>query len=123
MEPLSQPTATVSILDPSPRYSFDPSEISKLLGDYYELLCRMHYFPRTHIKYPPHSPAINRTHAESLGLEPQVTDLLEKLPYVEGINNEDEFIMGGSFADFRKEETLEQSRDPDFASPQGGYEE
>jgi hypothetical protein len=103
--------------------NFDPHEIASLLGNYYHLLARMRYFPHSIIKHPPHNPAIDVPFAQSLGLEPQVIELLQLLPYVEGVGGEDEFILGGSFADFRSNGALLQSRDPDYVSPEGGYEE
>ena len=46
--------------------------------------------------------------------------LLQKLPYVDGLNNADEFIAQGSFADFRKKRVLKRSRDPKFMDPEMG---
>ncbi len=102
--------------------SFNPRDIAALMARYYELLARMRYFPSSAIKYPPHSPPIDIAFAQSLGLEPQVIELLQILPYVEGYRNEDEFILGGSFADFRKKGVLSQSRDPAFAEPEGDFD-
>lgn len=107
----------------SSQTQFNPHEIATLLSEYYQLMSRMRYFSPDCIKYPPHNPPIDVPFAQSLGLEPQVIDLLQILPYVEGLNNEDEFILYGSFADFRRKRVLRQSRDPDFASPEGDYEE
>lgn len=104
-------------------YDFDPHEIASLLGNYYQLLARMRYLPHSVIKHPPHNPPIDVPFAQSLGLEPQVIELLQLLPYVEGLGNEEEFILWGSFADFRDNAVLMQSRDPDYVSPEGGYEE
>ncbi|KAF8851553.1 hypothetical protein BDZ45DRAFT_707844 [Acephala macrosclerotiorum] len=102
---------------------FDPHEIASILSEYYQLMARMRYFSPDGIKYPPHDPPIDVELAKSLDLEPQVIELLQVLPYVEGLNNEDEFIAGGSFADFRRKRVLEQSRDPDYVCPTGDYEE
>lgn len=93
------------------------------MGQYYELLADMHYYPRSYIKYPPHSPPISLELCEKYQLEPQVVELLQLLPYIEGYNNEDEFILGGSFADYRDEGVFEQARDPTFASPDGGFDD
>ena len=101
----------------------DPHEIASLLGNYYHLLARMQYFPHSIIKHPPHNPPIDVPFAQSLGLEAQVIELLQLLPYVEGLGSEAEFILEGSFADFRDNGDLEQSRDPDYVFPEGGYEE
>jgi len=102
---------------------FNPSEIIDLMTRFYRLLSKMRYFPASHIKYAPHNPPIDVPHALSLGIEPQAVALLQLLPYVDGLNNEDEFIMHGSFADLRKKSVLERSRDPKFLSPEKGFEE
>ncbi|RFU25799.1 hypothetical protein B7463_g10539, partial [Scytalidium lignicola] len=107
--------------EPGP--SFNPHEIADLLSNYYQLLQRMRYIPASSIKYPPHSPPINVSLAQSLGLEPQVIELLQLLPYVENTGSEDEFIMFGSFMDYRADGALELSRDPDYASPEGGFDD
>lgn len=83
----------------------------------------MLYFPSSYIKYAPHDPPIDVDLAKSYNLEPQVIELLQALPYVEGYCNEDEFILGGSFADMRDPEVLKQSRDPGFCSPDGGFDD
>jgi hypothetical protein len=56
-----------------------------------------------------------------MDLGPQVIELLQLLPYVEGCSN-DEFIFGESFAVFLKKGVLSQSRDPAFASPDKGFD-
>ncbi|KAM3075137.1 hypothetical protein ACMFMG_007406 [Clarireedia jacksonii] len=96
---------------------YNQEEIVSLITRYYELLAKMRYFPKSYIKYPPHEPAIDLKLAKELNLEPQVIELLQALPYVEGYSNEDEFILWGSFADMRDPEVLRQSRDPAYTSP------
>lgn len=108
---------------PTKNPPFKPQEIADLMTQYYELLADMTYYPRSYIKYPPHNPAVSLELCEKYKLEPQVIELLQLLPYVEGYNNEDEFILYGSFADYRDEGVFEQSRDPTYASPEGGFEE
>ncbi|TGO21917.1 hypothetical protein BPAE_0193g00030 [Botrytis paeoniae] len=98
-------------------------EIVTLITQYYELLAKMRYFPASYIKYAPHDPPIDVDLAKSFDLEPQVIELLQALPYIEGYRNEDELILGGSFADMRDLEVLMQSRDPGFASPEGGFDD
>ncbi|TGO42404.1 hypothetical protein BHYA_0009g00830 [Botrytis hyacinthi] len=102
---------------------YDQQEIVTLTTQYYELLAKMRYFPASYIKYAPHDPPIDVELAKSYNLEPQVIELLQALPYIEGYCNEDEFILGGSFADMRNLEVLMQSRDPGFASPEGGFDD
>lgn len=101
---------------------FNPHEIVDLMTRYYQLLANMRYFPVSSIKYAPHDPPIDVELAASLGIEPQGIELLQLLPCVDGLHNEDEFIMHGSFADFRKKSVLERSRDPKFLSPDKGFE-
>ncbi|KAM0160359.1 hypothetical protein ACHAPG_003019 [Botrytis cinerea] len=102
---------------------YDQQEIVTLITRYYELLAKMRYFPASYIKYAPHDPPIDVDLAKSFDLEPQVIELLQALPYIEGYSNEDEFILGGSFADMRSLDVLMQSRDPGFASPEGGFDD
>ena len=107
---------------PSTNTPFNPNDIVDLMSRYYQLLSRMRYFSESRIKYSPHDPPIDVEFAASLGMEPQVIELLQLLPYVEDLHNEDEFIMSGSFADFRKKMVLERSRDLKFLSPDKGFE-
>lgn len=103
---------------------YDQQEIVTLITQYYELLAKMRYFPTaSYIKYAPHDPPIDVALANSYDLESQVIELLQALPYIEGYCNEDEFILGGSFADTRNLEVLMQSRDPGFASPEGAFDD
>jgi hypothetical protein len=107
---------------PSTNVAFNPLEIVDLMTRYYQLLSRMRYFPESCIKHAPHDPPVDAEFAACLGMEPQVIELLQLLPYVDGLHNEDEFIMHGSFADFRKRSVLEQSRDPKFIRPEKGFD-
>ncbi|KAH8753232.1 hypothetical protein BGZ57DRAFT_945181 [Hyaloscypha finlandica] len=107
---------------PSTNAAFNPLEIVDLMTRYYQLLSRMRYFPESCIKHAPHDPPVDAKFAASLGMESQVVELLQLLPYVDGLHNEDEFIMHGSFADFRKRSVLEQSRDPKFITPEKGFD-
>jgi hypothetical protein len=106
----------------STKAAFNPHEIVDLLTKYYQLLSKMRYFPESCIKYAPHEPPIDVELATSLGMEPQVIELLQLLPYVDGLYNEDEFIMHGSFADFRKKDFLKRSRDPKCINPDKGFD-
>ncbi|KAF4634802.1 hypothetical protein G7Y89_g3300 [Cudoniella acicularis] len=109
---MDQLTPAVSDLNIAP---FNPHEIAKLLLSYYELMADMHYIDRTYIKLPPHDPPISTNLAQALNMEPQVIELLHLLPYLEGYGGEDDFMLGGSFADFRDPEQLKRSRDPRYA--------
>ena len=98
-------------------------ETAALIGQFYELFIKMRYLPATSIAYPPHtSPSINTRLAHSLGLTTQAIEFLQLLPYVTGRTawgggGEQEFLFSGIFADFRDDDTLEQSRDPLYGSP------
>ncbi|KAE9376026.1 hypothetical protein N431DRAFT_371044 [Stipitochalara longipes BDJ] len=107
---------------PSANSAFNPHEIVDLMSRYYQLLSRMRYFPESYIKYAPHDPPVDVEYAASLGMESQVIELLQLLPYVDSLNNEDEFIIHGSFADLRENSVLEQSRDPKFLNPEKGFD-
>lgn len=115
-------------IPPTPMPSSPPPwlvETASLIGQVYELFIKMRYLPPGSIAYPPHiSPPINTHYAHSLGLDRQAIELLQLLPYVTGETawgggGEQEFILGGTFADFRDEGTLAQSRDPLYGSPEG----
>lgn len=110
---MDQITPATSNLDIN-SYAFDPNEIATLLSNYYSLLARMHYISPSSIRQPPHAPPINTALARSLHCSPAVISLLEALPYVQGYGGEDDFMLGGSFADFRDDGELKQSRDPSY---------
>lgn len=103
-----------------PFTTFDVAETASIVTYFYQLLAKMGQFAPEIIKYPPHlDPAINITLAKSLGMAPQVIDLLQQLPYLDGYggNEDEQWVYYGTFADFRDDSNLEQSRDPLFASP------
>ncbi|KAF7952457.1 uncharacterized protein EAE97_001954 [Botrytis byssoidea] len=97
---------------------YDRQEIITLITQYYDLLAKIRYFAASYIKYAPHDHPIDVELAKSYDLE-----LLQALPYIEGYRNEDEFVLGGGFADMRNLEVLMQSRDLGFASPEGGFDD
>ena len=101
-----------------PFTTFNSREIASLMTEFYELLSQMGQFPPATIKYPPHlRPSINVKFAKSLGMAPQVVDLIQKLPYIE--SNGRIWLFEGIFADFREDEDLESSRDPFGVNPDG----
>ncbi|CAD6582303.1 MAG: hypothetical protein ASARMPRED_000927 [Alectoria sarmentosa] len=101
-------------------------QLSTLMGDFYQLLAKMQYLDLDQgtIDYPPYTDpekSINTILATQLGLTPEAIQLLQRLPYVaaparwnHGAGDE-EFILYGCFADFRKDGELEESRDPLYA--------
>ena len=98
-------------------------ETAAVMGQFYELFIKMRYLPSDSIAYPPHnSPPIDSRLAHALGLSKPAIEFLQLLPYVTGEvawggGGEQEFLLGGAFADFRDEDVLEQSRDPLYGSP------
>ena len=100
-----------------PITTFNAAEIASLTTEFYEILSKMGQFPPETIKYPPHNPPINANFAKSLGMAPQVIDLLQRLPYVDG--NDRAWLYDAEFADFRYNDQLEQSRDPFHVKPDG----
>lgn len=100
-----------------PITTFNAAEIASLTTEFYEILSKMGQFPPETIKYPPQNPPIDANFAKSLGMAPQVIDLLERLPYVEG--NDRAWLYDAEFADFRYKDQLEQSRDPFHVKPDG----
>ena len=100
-----------------PITTFNVAEIASLTTEFYEILSKMGQFPPESIKYPPHNPPINANFAKSLGMAPQVIDLLQRLPYVKG--NDRVWLYDAEFADFRYNDQLEQSRDPFHVKPDG----
>ena len=101
-----------------PFTTYNTKEIASLMTEFYELLSQMGQFPPATIKYPPHlHPPVNSKFAKSLGMAPQVVDLIQKLPYIE--SNGRTWLFEGIFADFREDEDLESSRDPFGVNPDG----
>ena len=77
----------------------------------------MRYLKPDSIIQPPHKP-LNIALAKSLGIDPVVIDLMQKLPYVSGRGSEDNFFYYGGFAgDCTRDAELEQSRDPLYLCP------
>ena len=100
-----------------PITTFNAVDIAILTTEFYEVLSKMGQFPPEAIKYPPHTPPVNVQFAKSLGMAPQVIDLLQRLPYVEG--NDRAWLFESQFADLRYNDQLEQSRDPFHTKPDG----
>ena len=101
-----------------PFTTFNARETASLMTEFYELLSQMGQFPPATIKYPPHNhPPVNVKFAKSLGMAPQVVDLIQKLPYIESTGRI--WLFEGIFADFREDEDLESSRDPFGVIPDG----
>ncbi|PYI00084.1 hypothetical protein BO71DRAFT_424499 [Aspergillus ellipticus CBS 707.79] len=93
-------------------------EVADLMLEIYETLAKLRYLDPQGIKVGPHDISDLRTMYEANGLDPAVIHLYSILPYVDpnAAGNTD-FFHGGIFADFRKEEEVEQGRDPFYGGP------
>jgi hypothetical protein len=101
-------------------------EIGQLMTDFYELLADMAYYEPEKIDRPPHTnPSINRTYAAELGFSAKAVQMLEALPYLNNGDDNDfawqggagdaEFLLYGTFIDFRVDENLPANEDPLYA--------
>ncbi|KAH0367956.1 hypothetical protein KCU65_g4374, partial [Aureobasidium melanogenum] len=86
--------------------------IASLMNELYTLFIDMGYLPPTSVSFAPHTNCpISLNHAALFGLEKQVVDLLQMLPYYDGKgpnwnfgSDQGEFLFGGEFdADIRGE--------------------
>ncbi|THY93222.1 hypothetical protein D6C93_05692 [Aureobasidium pullulans] len=91
--------------------------IASLMNELYTLFVDMQYIPASSISFAPHTTnPISLRHAALFGLEKQVVDLLQMLPYHDGSqpdwnfgSDNGEFLFGGEFDDDLrgKEESIE----------------
>ncbi|KAH8680792.1 hypothetical protein BX600DRAFT_445066 [Xylariales sp. PMI_506] len=93
-------------------------EVADLLLDIYNTLAHMRYLDPAGIEPGPHQ--IDQQQLDELGLDPAIRYLYSILPYVdiEQAGNSD-FLLGGSFADFRVPNDVKEGRDPFSLDPQG----
>lgn len=81
--------------------------IASLMNELYTLFIDMGYLPPTSVSFAPHTSCpISLKHAALFGLEKQVVDLLQLLPYYDGTgpnwnfgSDQGEFLNGGEFDD------------------------
>ncbi|THY15617.1 hypothetical protein D6D00_09267 [Aureobasidium pullulans] len=79
--------------------------IASLMNDLYTLFIDMQYIPASSVSFAPHTNnSISLRHAALFGLEKQVVDLLQMLPYHDGSqpnwnfgSDNGEFLFGGEF--------------------------
>jgi hypothetical protein len=99
-------------------------EAASLVTDFYELLAEMGYYEPEKIDRAPHTnPGINRKYAAELGFSPKAIEMLEMLPYLNNTHDfawsygagDTEFLLYGTFIDFRVDENLKYNADPLFA--------
>lgn len=113
------------------KHPSNPTEVANLMTEFYELLAKMGLYEPSTIAYPPHlNPGINTTFAEMLEYSQKAIEMMEMLPYVGPGNGsetpftwshgagDNEFLLYGTFVDYRKEEYLEE-RDPLYALDTG----
>lgn len=96
-------------------------EVADLMLKIYETLVEMRYLDPKGIVHGPHN--ITSLDGTDLQLDPTIVYLYSILPYVdeEGAGARD-FFHGGTFADFRVADHVEQGRDPFYASPEGDFD-
>ncbi|KAK6001084.1 hypothetical protein QM012_003167 [Aureobasidium pullulans] len=101
------PPTDISIYDaifpasPHPKIAI----IASLMNELYTLFIEMGYLPPTSVFFAPHTSCpISLKHAALFGLEKQVVDLLQLLPYYDGTgpnwnfgSDQGEFLYGGEF--------------------------
>ncbi|THZ19937.1 hypothetical protein D6C91_04941, partial [Aureobasidium pullulans] len=89
--------------DPHPKIA----TIASLMNELYTLFINMQYIPASSVSFAPHTTnPISLRHAALFGLEKQVVDLLQMLPYHDGSqpdwnfgSDNGEFLFGGEFDD------------------------
>ncbi|KAF1943969.1 hypothetical protein EJ02DRAFT_432753 [Clathrospora elynae] len=104
----------------SPLYNdMQLQEIATLMDDLYTLLADMTFIPHTSIKRGPHQ--INAT-ANTCKRDPAALRLMEILPYVDASQvQESDFLFGGSFMDYRRNDKLREGCDPFHTSASWDY--
>ncbi|KAF1847873.1 uncharacterized protein K460DRAFT_352940 [Cucurbitaria berberidis CBS 394.84] len=94
-------------------------DIATLLDGIYTTLANMTFIPHTSIKRGPHE--INMT-AIRCKRDPTVLRLMEILPYVDSSQiQEPDWLFGGHFMDYRRQDHLEEGCDPLRASEYWDY--
>jgi len=96
-------------------------EVASLMTEFYELLAEMGYYEPAKIDRAPHTdPGINHEYAKEVGFSDKAVEMMLKLPYLNteldvawmhGASHV-EFLLYGTFIDFRLDENLLSSQDP-----------
>ncbi|RHZ59259.1 uncharacterized protein CDV56_106248 [Aspergillus thermomutatus] len=95
-------------------------EVADLMLEIYQTLAHMRYLDPAGIEQGPHNIDNLRPMYEKLKLDPAIIYLYSILPYVDcDVAGNQDFFHGGAFTDFRREDAVEQGRDPFYASPGG----
>ncbi|RDL42174.1 uncharacterized protein BP5553_02153 [Venustampulla echinocandica] len=102
--------------DLTPSQKAQLHEVADLMLEIYRTLARMRYLDPSWIYEGPHNIDDVLPKYHSCGLDASVIYLYSILPYIDTAGAEGvDFFQGGQFADFRREEDVEQGRDPFYA--------
>ncbi|EOO00455.1 hypothetical protein UCRPA7_4048 [Phaeoacremonium minimum UCRPA7] len=94
--------------------------VADLMLDIYKTLAEMRYLDEDGIQIGPHDIEQLLPAYKEHGLDGSIVYLYSILPYVDtDLAGNYDFLQGGSFADFRNPEDVEQGRDPFYGSPEG----
>ena len=91
---------------------YNPGEVILLLTKLYKLLVKMAHWPEGIFRQAPHTdPAVNIELAKELGYEPEVIDLMQRLPYVK---DQSYFLrlcfIDSQFCNYTEDSELEAAR-------------
>ncbi|KAL4983859.1 hypothetical protein BDW68DRAFT_190961 [Aspergillus falconensis] len=120
--------ATLHYLAASPENSSTPiqkaelDEVASMMLDIYQTLAEMRYLDPDSIQEGPHDLSSIRSlyQSNNINLDPAILYLYSILPYIgEPSIGVTDFFHGGTFADFRDEEYIDENRDPFYASLEG----
>ncbi|KAJ6627018.1 hypothetical protein B0H10DRAFT_1941602 [Mycena sp. CBHHK59/15] len=95
--------------------AYNPGEIVSLITQFYELMVTMGHWPEGSIRYAPHTnPPVNSDLATQLGYSPAVISLMQKLPYLVSLCNQQKhyIIARTRFANYTGEKDLKEGRHP-----------
>lgn len=114
---------------------YNEAIIVSLLKEYYALLISLAYLHASQVINPPPSDhAINESLCNQLGLDPAVTSLMKKIPYIDGPYSDGEFdedasaygciLFPGSWRgsraySFLRDDDIVESRDPEADGTEG----
>ncbi|RDW93402.1 uncharacterized protein DSM5745_00724 [Aspergillus mulundensis] len=107
---------------PSATRKAQAQEVASLLLNIYETLAEMRYLDSDSIQRGPHNITAIETlySSNNIHLDPAIIYLYSILPYIgEPSVGVTDFFHGGTFIDFRDEESIDENRDPFYASPEG----
>ncbi|CZR66790.1 uncharacterized protein PAC_16691 [Phialocephala subalpina] len=103
---------------------YDENEIVDLITELYELLVKLACFPPDEVTWPPEpGHQINEVLCEELHLDPAVTSLMKKLPYLDSdLRGQVHLFPGSEPYSFLKDGDILESRDPENLPPRPGKE-